>query len=84
MSKRRNQILLAGPILLGLALLSTQTPSLTPWFIGWLLTGIVISFAYKRREPRLIALSIVAILVLAGIGVYPRWRGAMQEVTETK
>jgi hypothetical protein len=82
-SKRRNQLILAGAILAGLALLSLQTPSLTPWFVGWLLAGVALSFAYKRREPRLIAAAVLAIIVLAGVGVYPRWRGAMQQVNVT-
>jgi hypothetical protein len=83
MSKRRSQLILAGLILGGLALLSIKTPSLTPWFIGWLLAGVALSFAYKRREPRLIGASVLAILILAAVGVYPRWRGAMQHVSVT-
>jgi hypothetical protein len=83
MSKRRSQLILAGVILGGLALLSLQTPSLTPWFIGWLLAGVALSFAYKRREPLLIGGSILIILILAAVGVYPRWQGKMQQVTVT-
>jgi type II secretory pathway pseudopilin PulG len=83
MSNRRSQLILAGIILGGLALLSLQTPSLTPWFVGWLLAGIALSFAYKRREARLIGASVLVIIVLAAVGVYPRWRGAMQQVTLT-
>lgn len=83
MSKRRSQLILAGIILGGLALLSVQTPSLTPWFVGWLLAGVALSLAYKRREPRLIGASVLAVVVLAAVGVYPRWRGAMQQVSLT-
>ena len=83
MSKRRSQLLLAGLILAGLALLSIQTPALTPWFVGWLLVAVVIGYAYKRREPRLVLVSLVALLVMSGLGLYPKWQRALQQVAVT-
>ncbi|MBC7544940.1 MAG: hypothetical protein H7338_19625 [Candidatus Sericytochromatia bacterium] len=82
-TRRRNQILLAGFILALLALLSFQMPALTPWFVVWLLAGFAISAAYKRREARLIGFAVVALVILAGIGLYPIWQGAMRQVTVT-
>lgn len=77
----RNKLLLAGIILAGLALLSLQLPSLTPWFIGWLLAGTGLSFAYKRRQPALIAASFAAVLGLLGLGLYPSWQASVATVS---
>lgn len=77
----RNKLLLAGIILAGLALLSIQLPSLTPWFVGWLLAGTGLSFAYKRRQPGLIALSFAAVLALLALGLYPRWQTSVATVS---